>query len=158
MSGYLTNPFRSGDDHYKLTLSKGDRATFKAVIDHLEDPSRPAPEGPSRILDNLALFERRLDALANVATVWEGLRRLEVVSVTMAQGRDNAQLIFESMNSTGKDLSAADLIRNFVLMAYPVEEQTSMYQTYWRPIEEILGADAYGKTFDDFIPSYFTVA
>lgn len=158
MSGYLTNPFRSGDDHYKLTLSKGDRATFKAVIDHLEDPSRPAPEGPSRILDNLALFERRLDALANVALVWEGLRRLEVVSVTMAQGRDNAQLIFESMNSTGKDLSAADLIRNFVLMKYPLDRQAQAYQTYWKPLEDVLAPLAKEGAFDDFIRCFFQMA
>ena len=158
MSGYLTNPFRSGDDHYKLTLSKGDRATFRAVIDHLEDPSRPAPEGPSRILDNLALFERRLDALANVTTVWEGLRRLEVVSVTMAQGRDNAQLIFESMNSTGKDLSAADLIRNFVLMKYPLDRQAQAYQTYWRPLEDVLAPLGDEGAFDDFIRCFFQMA
>lgn len=158
MSGYLTNPFRSGDDHYKLTLSKGDRATFRAVVDHLEHPSRPAPEGPSRILDNLALFERRLDALADVALVWEGLRRLEVVSVTMAQGRDNAQLIFESMNSTGKDLSAADLIRNFVLMKYPLDRQAQAYQTYWRPLEDVLAPLGDEGAFDDFVRCFFQMA
>lgn len=157
-SGYLTNHFRTGDDHYKLTLSKSDHATCRSLIDNLEDPSKPVVTGSERLLENLAFFERRIAALDDVVSVWEGLRRLEVVSIALSQGQDKPQAIFESMNSTGKDLSSADLIRNFVLMAYPVEEQYDMYQTYWRPIEEILGTDAYGKTFDDFIRSYFTVA
>ena len=157
-SGYLTNHFRTGEDHYKLTLSKGDRATGQSLIDNLEDPSVPVDPSSERLLENLAFFERRVGALDDVSSVWEGLRRLEVVSISLTQGKDKPQAIFESMNSTGKDLSSADLIRNFVLMAYPVEAQYDMYQTYWRPIEEILGADAYGKTFDDFIRSYFTVA
>ena len=157
-SGYLTNHFRTGDDHYKLTLSKSDHDTFRSLIDNLEDSAKPVVTGSERLLENLAFFERRVAALDDVASVWEGLRRLEVVSIALSQGQDKPQAIFESMNSTGKDLSSADLIRNFVLMAYPVEEQHDMYQTYWRPIEEILGSDAYGKTFDDFIRSYFTVA
>ena len=157
-SGYLTNHFRTGDDHFKLTLSKIDHATLQSLIDNLEDPTVPVVTESERLLDNLAFFERRVGALDDVASVWAGLQRLEVVSIALAQGQDKPQAIFESMNSTGKDLASSDLIRNFVLMAYPVEEQTSMYQTYWRPIEEILGADAYGKTFDDFIRSFFTVA
>lgn len=157
-AGYLTNHFRTGDDHYKLTLSKSDHNTCRSLIDNLEDSSRPVVPGSERLLENLSFFEHRLAALDDVAAVWEGLRRLEVVSIALTQGQDRPQAIFESMNSTGKDLSSADLIRNFVLMAYPVEDQYDMYQTYWRPIEEILGADAYGRTFDDFIRSYFTVA
>ncbi len=157
-SGYLTNHFRTGEDHYKLTLSKGDRATCQSLIDNLEDPDIPIDPTSERLLENLAFFERRVGALDDVASVWAGLQRLEVVSIALSQGQDNPQAIFESMNSTGKDLSSADLIRNFVLMAYPVAEQYDMYQTYWRPIEEILGAGAYGSTFDDFIRSYFTVA
>ena len=157
-SGYLTNHFRTGEDHYKLTLSKGDRVTCQSLIDNLEDPSVAVVPGSQRLLENLDFFERRVGALDDVESVWAGLQRLEVVSISLSQGQDKPQAIFESMNSTGKDLSSADLIRNFVLMAYPVEDQYDMYQTYWRPIEEILGADAYGKTFDDFIRSYFTVA
>ena len=157
-SGYLTNHFRTGDDHYKLTLSKDDYACCRSLIDNLEDEHCPVVPSSARVLENLAFFEHRIAALDDVASVWTGLQRLEVVSIQLTQGQDRPQAIFESMNSTGKDLSSSDLIRNFVLMAYPVAEQRAMYQTYWRPIEQILGADAYGKTFDDFIRSYFTVA
>ena len=59
--------------------------------------------------------------------VWDSIGRLEVVTISLAQGQDNPQLIFESMNSTGKDLSTADLVRNYVLMGLPMGEQENLY-------------------------------
>lgn len=162
LSGYLTNHFRQGDDHYKLTMSKGDRAVYRQLIDSLEDPSAPAPTDDSaRLLQNLGLFERRLEALKDVDSVWAGLKRLEVVSVSLTQGQDNPQLIFESMNSTGKDLSCADLVRNYVLMDAPMASQQDVYHAYWEPIEHILGAgtlegNTYDAAFEDFIRCYLT--
>lgn len=158
LGGYLTNPFRTGEDHYKLTLSKGDRATFRSIVDNLEDPSRPVDTTSKRILQNLSLFERRLDALSDVASVWVGLRRLEVVAVSLAQGRDRAQLIFESMNSTGKDLGAADLIRNFVLMKYPLDRQAEAYRTYWKPLEDALLPLGEDDALDDFVRCFMQMA
>ena len=120
------------------------------------------PEGlqGSRLGRNLALFERRVDALDDVGSVWAGLQRLEVVSISLAQGADDPQVIFESMNSTGKDLSTADLVRNFVLMGYPVAEQRDLYATYWLPIERTLGITgaSYDDAFDDFVRCFLTVA
>lgn len=158
LGGYLTNPFRSGEDHYKLTLSKGDRATFRSIVDNLEDPSRPVDPTSKRILQNLSLFEQRLDALSDVASVWVGLRRLEVVAVSLTQGRDRAQLIFESMNSTGKDLGAADLIRNFVLMKYPLDRQAEAYRTYWKPLEDALLPLGEDDALDDFVRCFMQMA
>ena len=161
--GYLTNRFRTGDDHYKLTLSKNDKAIYQALVDSVEAARLDGePEGlqGSRLGRNLALFERRVDALDDVGSVWAGLQRLEVVSISLAQGADDPQVIFESMNSTGKDLSTADLVRNFVLMGYPVAEQRDLYATYWLPIERTLGiaGASYDDAFDDFVRCFLTVA
>lgn len=156
-SGYLVNKHKKGEDHYKLMLSQGDRATLNSLIDHLEDASFPIDESSSRLIDNLDLFTKRLDALEDPNLVWDGIQRLEIVSISLAQGKDNPQLIFESMNSTGKDLSSADLIRNFVLMSLPMEKQETLYKNQWRMIEETLGADSYDTVFDDFIRNYLTV-
>lgn len=164
--GYLTNPYRTGDDHHKLTLSKSDRAYYQALVDHVERPDEVAE--PSEVFysyaypalrSNLALFERRLEALDDVDSVWAGLQRLEVVAVSLTQGVDDPQVIFESMNSTGKDLSSGDLVRNFVLMGYPLSEQQELYRTYWQPLEEVLGSVpyAYDEAFDDFVRCYLTV-
>ena len=71
--------------------------------------------------------------------VWDGIQRLDVVSISLDANQDNPQLIFESMNSTGKDLSSADLIRNFVLMGLPKEKQDALYLNHWRNIELTLG-------------------
>lgn len=77
------------------------------------------------------------------------------MSISLTQGQDNPQLIFESMNSTGKSLSSADLIRNFVLMGHP--DQDGLYKTYWRPIETTLGASTYDDVFDEFVRDWLTV-
>lgn len=158
-SGYLTNRFRTGDDFYKLTLSKSDRDAYRTLIDSLAKESEPALEPMSRLAQNLAFFERRLEALDNINLVWKGLQRLEVVAISLAQGKDDPQVIFESMNATGKDLTNADLVRNFVLMSYPLSEQRGLYHTYWQPIERILATEtvAFDDAFDDFIRSYLSV-
>jgi predicted transport protein len=61
------------------------------------------------------------------------------------------------MNSTGKELSQADLIRNFVLMGLDPELQTRLYEDYWRPMERVFGQEAYGTHFDGFMRHYLTV-
>ena len=155
--GFLTNRFREGDDHLKLTLSKQDKATFAALVRELEAGDLDfAPDG--RIGENLALLERRVGALDDVDAVWRGLQRLEVVSIALDQTLDDAQVIFESMNSTGKDLTNADLVRNFVLMSYPVDEQQDLYRTYWQPIERLLGEDNFDVTFDEFMRCFLGIA
>ena len=156
-SGYLTNQFRTGNDHYKLTLSKGDDPTLRSLIDNLEDPSAPIVDDSPRLLENLDFFQNRINAIADVNVVWEGVRRIEVVSIALTQGQDNPQVIFESMNSTGKDLAPADLIRNFVLMNYPMATQAETYRIYWRPMETTLQATTYDQRFDDFIRAYLAV-
>lgn len=153
--GYLVNKHKKGDDHYKLTLSQGDRDTLRSLIDNLGNSDVPVVEDSTRILENLATFEKRVRDIDDPNVVWAGLQRLEVVSISLTQEQDNPQLIFESMNSTGKDLSSADLIRNYVLMGQP--DQDELYMTYWRPIEETLGASTYDSVFDDFVRDWLTV-
>ena len=126
--GYLISNYMRGEDRYRLTLSQGDRTTFKSVLDNLVDSDVKVVEESSRILNNLAFFKQRLAAIDSPNVIWDGIRRLEAVSISLDAGKDNPQLIFESMNSTGKDLSSADLIRNFVLMGLPREQQESLYQ------------------------------
>lgn len=156
--GYLVDKYRKGDDRYKLTLSETDRDTLCSLVDNVVDPAVPLPGDGGRLVDNLGFFEERLEGLDDVGLVWSGLRRLEVVSISLTQGQDNPQLIFESMNSTGKDLACADLVRNFVLMGQAVDEQVALYQNYWRPIERALGAETDDGVFDRFIRCWLTIA
>lgn len=155
--GYLLDEYKKGEDRYKLTLSQGDKATLMSLLDNLDDPDVKVVDESSRIIENFGLFRKKIEALADPSLVWDGIQRLDVVSISLDAGRDNPQLIFESMNSTGKDLSSADLIRNFVLMGLPREEQDKLYSNHWRVIEETLGADSYDEVFDEFVRNYLTV-
>ena len=77
----------------------------------------------------------------------QGARQARVVDVKLKRGVDNPQLVFEAMNSTGRKLSQADLIRNYVLMDLPPKEQEKLYTAYWRPMElEFAGARTASST------------
>src|SRR5207302_852933 len=91
------------------------------------------------------------------ATLCKGLAKLIVVDIALTRDQDNPQLIFESMNSTGKELSQADLIRNFILMGLEPILQTRLYEEFWRPMELDFGQEAYGTHFDGFMRHYLTV-
>ena len=92
-----------------------------------------------------------------LATLCRGLAKLVVVDIALTRDQDNPQLIFESMNSTGKELSQADLIRNFILMGLEPVLQTKLYEQFWRPMELDFGQEAYGTHFDGFMRHYLTV-
>lgn len=61
------------------------------------------------------------------------------------------------MNSTGKALSQADLVRNFILMGLEPEHQTRLYEDHWRPMEVACGQQGYSEYFDSFMRHYLTV-
>jgi len=151
---YLSNPLESGDRYYKLLLSQTDNDSLKAVIRNAEQPK----ERSRRVTQNFALFTELLkEQMGDLAPVCRGLAKLVVVDIALNREQDNPQLIFESMNSTGKELSQADLIRNFILMGLEPVLQTRLYEEYWRPMEQGFGQEAYGTQFDSFMRHYLTV-
>ena len=81
-----------------------------------------------RITENFRLFESWIDGCKeDLTTICLGLAKLVVVEIALNRDHDNPQLIFESMNSTGRELSQADLIRNFVLMGLEPSLQSRLY-------------------------------
>ena len=82
--------------------------------------------------------------------------RLFIVDVALEKDKDNPQLIFESLNSTGLDLSQADLIRNYILMGQEIKLQTELYEKYWFPMEQSYGNE-YTASFDWFMRDYLSV-
>ena len=155
---YLLHKKRSkGPDRYKITLSEEDNETYHSLIEHVVDASSPVVEESQRILDNYEFFRSRLSSYGDPNAIWRGVRRLQVISVSLSPGDDNPQLIFESMNSTGKDLAASDLVRNFVLMGLPVDEQNRLYEHYWRRIERTLQSAVFVSAFDEFLQDYLTI-
>lgn len=151
---YLLNPEESGDRRYKLLLTQTDRASLLALVEGTSPPT----DASLRIAENSDFFRRMIEeASGDLARVCTGLAKLVVVDIALNREHDNPQLIFESMNSTGKALSQADLIRNFVLMGLEPGLQTRLYERYWRPMEAVFGQRAYSSMFDGFMRHYLTV-
>ncbi len=151
---YLSNPLESGERYFKLLLSQTDNSSLKAVIKNTEQPREPS----LRVTQNFDLFSELLrEQKGNFVPVCRGLAKLVVVDIALSRDQDNPQLIFESMNSTGKELSQADLIRNFILMGLEPSLQSRLYEEYWRPMEQDFGQEAYGTQFDNFMRHYLTV-
>jgi uncharacterized protein with ParB-like and HNH nuclease domain/predicted transport protein len=152
-SRYLVNRDEEGEDRYKLILTKTDKDTLLRLLDGYDPPSKSSP----RILAAYGFFETELRrTLLSPDQVFAGLERLMTVGIALDRRYDNAQLIFESLNSTGLDLSEADRIRNFVLMDLPRKDQTAIYQASWYPMEELF-RDAEDTAFDRFIRDYLTL-
>lgn len=151
---YLLNPDEDDDRHFKLLLSQTDRDSLKAIVGSTEQPPTPS----RRVVENFDLFTEWLKDNANdIPALCKGLAKLVLVDIALNRDQDNPQLIFESMNSTGKELSQADLIRNFILMGLKPKLQTRLYKEYWRPMELAFGQEAYGTHFDGFMRHYLTV-
>ena len=151
---YLLNTLAKAERRFKLLLTQTDKQSLLAL---LQQKAQPA-DSSLRVVDNFAFFEERLrDGKTGLTAICNGLAKLMIVDISLDRRHDNPQLIFESMNSTGRELTQADLIRNFVLMGLEPEVQTRLYEDYWRPMEVDFGQEAYGTHFDGFMRHYLTV-
>jgi len=151
---YLLNPLEESDRKYKLLLSQTDKTTLTALLDQ-----QPYPHEHSvRVADNFDYFTARVAGVGDeLEALCKGLAKLVVVDISLDRDQDNPQLIFESLNSTGRELSQADLIRNFILMGLEPALQTRLYEHYWRPMELDFGQEAYADQFDSFMRHYLTL-
>ncbi len=150
---YLINSDEKGDKKFKLILSEPDRDTLLSLIDE----NRRKPSEPSlKIMENFKLFEEWIRKNTDkLETIFKGLDKLMVVEISLERGKDNPQLIFESMNSTGKDLTQTDLIRNYILMGLEPEKQKIFYKKYWRAMEEDFKQNE--TLFNQFVRHYLTI-
>lgn len=150
---FLLNDDEEGDRQFKLILSQGDRDALIALL----QGAQPATNVTTRVVDNYNFFRRKLEeADMDLSVVCRGLDKLVVVDVKLERGVDNPQLAFEAMNSTGKKLSQADLIRNYVLMDLPTKDQAKLYTAYWRPME-LEFANVSDNQFDEFVRHFLTI-
>ena len=146
---YLTNRFSPEPLRIKLKPMKSDSVNYQKLInDRIEDVEE------SRILLNYNLFRKLInESKLTVEGLYYGVQKLEIVYIQLTKEKENPQLIFESLNSTGLDLTQADLIRNYLLMGQEYEQQERLYNVYWIELEKIL-PDA---MISDFIRDYLTL-
>ncbi|MFT2722502.1 DUF262 domain-containing protein [Helicobacter pylori] len=146
---YLIN----SDKKFRLILSESDKDTLLYLID--KDRRKPS-EPSSKIVENFKLFEEWIRKNTNqLETIFKGLEKLMIVEIALEKGKDDPQLIFESMNSKGIELAQTDLIRNYIVMETEIEKQEGFYNKYWRAMEEDFKQNK--KWFDRFVRHYLTI-
>lgn len=158
---FLYNSDEIYEDRYKLLLNVQDKETYIKLIDNtIFTVNKPV----INIIKCYEFFYERIDDFikqhGQIDEIYAGIFKLSLVSISLDKDSDNPQMIFESMNSTGKDLSQTDLLRNYLLMDLTPEKQTRLYKTYWKPMEELFGEDIYKNDvnkFDYFIRDFLTL-
>lgn len=158
---FLYNSDEIDEDRYKLLLNVQDKETYIKLIDNtIFTVNKPA----TNIIKCYEFFYERIEDFikqhGQIDEFYAGIFKLSLVSISLDKDSDNPQMIFESMNSTGKDLSQTDLLRNYLLMDLTPEKQIRLYKTYWKPMEELFGEDIYKNDlnkFDYFIRDFLTL-
>lgn len=147
---FLVDEFDVKDKKIRLKLNKEDRDAF----DHLVDYGEGQEYANSRVVTNYEFFFTRLQTLPfPIDRILDAIRKLIIIDIFL-DGNDDAQLIFESLNSTGLELTEADKIRNFVLMGLTEKQQEDYYFKYWSYIEKYCSGN---DTLDNFIRDYLTL-
>ena len=150
----LKNEYEDGFDRYKLLLTETDR---DILIDLIDD--KPIKDTiVSRIISNYEFFTKKIIGLElKPQDIYEAIGKLQIVNITLDREVDDAQAIFESLNSTGKELSESDLIRNHILMGLNPDEQKNLYDYKWRPMESLFDYEKQSSNIDKFFRDYLTM-
>ncbi|WRB67899.1 DUF262 and DUF1524 domain-containing protein [Helicobacter pylori] len=151
---YLINSDKDGDKKFRLILSESDKDTLLSLID--KDKRKPS-EPSSKIMENFKLFEEWVSNTDKLETIFKGLEKLMIVEIALEKGKDDPQLIFESMNSKGIELTQTDLIRNYIVMETEIEKQEYFYNKYWRAMEEDFKQSKREDLFNKFVRHYLTI-
>ena len=150
---YLLNPDEQGELHYKLLLTQTDKKSLLSLVKQEDWPVNHS----IKIKESFEFFKRKINELSDLKPLCKGLAKLIIVDISLSRDQDKPQLIFESMNSTGRELSQADLVRNFILMGLDTKHQKNLYENHWRPMELAFGQEAYFEHFDQFMRHYLTI-
>ena len=151
---YLINKFAEEEEKLKLKPTDNNDKAFAFLMS--EHHGEQFPEF-SRLIENYDYFKKCISE-NNYKQVLQGLSKLIFVEISLDRQNDNPQRIFESLNSTGLELSQADLIRNYILMGLNPDDQNRIYKTYWSVIERYAKNEANNNNLvSAFIRDYLTL-
>lgn len=148
MERFIISKWAKEDDRIKLIPVKRDRKALHSLIFGEEDEYI---ENSNLTINYKYFYERLKKDAHHIDEIYSAILRLQVISITLEKG-DDAQLIFESLNSTGLALSEGDKIRNFILMNLPLDEQNKYFEKYWIKIEDLTN-----KKIDNFVRNYLSI-
>ncbi|MCR5247627.1 MAG: DUF262 domain-containing protein [Paludibacteraceae bacterium] len=145
---YLVDEYQEDERKVKLKPIKKDMQAFDALLYKPKDQYIKE----SNVTRNYDFFYDKITKCElNIDELFESIKKLEVINIRLDED-DDPQLIFESLNSTGLDLSEADKIRNYLLMSLSPSEQDDLYTRFWNPIEENTKYDP-----SSFVRDYLTM-
>lgn len=151
---YLINKFASEEEKLKLRPTENNDRALKFLLRN--DTSEEFNQF-SRLVENYNYFKSRITE-ENYEVVREGLNKLMFVEISLDREKDDPQKIFESLNSTGLELSQADLIRNYILMGLDRKNQNRVYEKFWEIIEQNAKEEKTNSNkVSDFIRDFLTV-
>lgn len=151
---YLINEFAPEAEKLKLKSTENNKDALRYILNSSDGDEF---KGYSRIIENFDYFKSSINA-ENFEIVQRGLSKLIFVDIALDRQRDNPQRIFESLNSTGLELSQADLIRNYILMGLSRTNQDKIYKNYWDVIEQNAKDETLNKSrVSEFIRDYLTL-
>jgi uncharacterized protein with ParB-like and HNH nuclease domain len=151
---YLINEFATEAEKLKLKPTENNQVALKHILNY---NSEDEFVGYSKIIENFNHFKSVIN-VNNFETIQRGLSKLIFVDIALDRQKDNPQRIFESLNSTGLELSQADLIRNYILMGLSTTNQNKIYKNYWEIIEKNAKDETLNKSrVSDFIRDYLTL-
>lgn len=144
---FLVDKYQPEETRIKLKPVKNDQKAFGKLFSSVDEHIRE-----SNLTTNYNYFYERIQKQEiTIDELFDAIYSLEIINITL-NNEDNPQLIFESLNSTGLDLSEGDKIRNFILMGLPSKEQDEYYDKYWNRIEECTKYDV-----SSFVRDYLSV-
>lgn len=153
---YLTAPYCNSERKIKLVPIADDMTAYDRIYDMALNGKTVPLIDNSKVTRNYNHFCKRLERVAPSVTfddLLEAVNRLQIVAIDLT-AEDDAQLIFESLNSTGLALQEADKIRNHLLMSLSPTEQQTCFANYWQPIESATKGE--GET-SKFLRIYLTI-
>ena len=153
-NSFFKNPDEDDDSQYKLLLTETDKDILISLIE-----KRPIDENlNSRLISNYNYFFSNIKNMdLSLQDIYEAIGKLQIVNINLDRTSDEPQVIFESLNSTGKELSESDLIRNFVLMGLDNKQQKDIYKNIWRPMEQLFRYEKQTLLMDRFFRDYLTM-
>lgn len=144
---FLVDKYQPQEKRMKLKPIKNDQKAFSKLFNSKDDYIKD-----SNLTINYSYFYERIQKQEiTIDELFDAICRLEIINITL-NNEDNPQLIFESLNSTGLDLSEGDKIRNYILMGLPKQKQDEYYEKYWNCIEKCTKYDV-----SSFIRDYLSV-
>lgn len=145
---YLVDEYQEDERKVKLKPIKKDMQAFDAL---LYNPKDKYIKGSNVTRNYDFFYDKIIHSGLTLDELFETIKKLEVINIRLDDD-DDPQLIFESLNSTGLDLSEADKIRNYMLMSLTPDEQDKLYTSFWNPIEENTKYDP-----SSFVRDYLTM-